>query len=386
MRTFLEKLSVLALSSMLVSAFSVSSALPLMLEHFQSYPVERVELLVSTPSFFVLLVLLLNRPLNRFFTERQMIVTGLLLMSSGGILPILAQEYWLVFLSRMCFGFGVGMINAKAISMISERYEGTERIQMLGYRASSEVVGSAFLTMLVGHLIQIQWNYAFAIYSFGLVILLLYLFFVPKRSEQVVEQTVSRASLSLPLRLRAMELALFAGWNVCISSCISLRVPVIVTEGGLGTASSASLILSLYQLVGIGSGLAFAPLLRKCGSHLLALSYLALALSTLGLALSSQFVILSIAALGAGFVNSVLMTAVFHELAEEMPAPLLNNATAIVLVGCNLGGFSSPYVLKGIGLLGESYSFIFSLFAASCVGFALLAFLTLNRRTSDALG
>lgn len=386
MKTFLEKWSVLALSSMLVSAFSVSSALPLMLEHFKNHPAEQVEVLISTPSFFVLVVLLLNRPLNRWFNEHQMIVTGLLMMSLGGMLPLAAQEYWFVFLSRMCFGLGIGMINAKAISMISERYEGAERVQMLGFRGSSEVVGSAFLTMLVGQLIKIKWTYAFAIYGFGLVILLLYLFFVPKQSQELPKALASEERLSPSLCLQAVKLALFAGWNVCISSCISLRVPLIVTEGGLGTPSSASLVLSLYQLVGILSGLAFAPLLKKCGSRLLALSYLALGLSTLGIAVSSQLVVLSIAALGAGFVNSVLMTAVFHELAEEMPAALLNNATALVLVGCNLGGALSPYVLKGIGFLGESYSVSFSLFAVSCVGFALLATFTINRRKSDAFG
>ncbi|OLF47775.1 hypothetical protein BU202_06770 [Streptococcus cuniculi] len=379
-------MSVLALSSMLVSAFSVSSALPLMLEHFKNYPAEQVEVLISTPSFFVLLILLANRPLNRWFNEHQMIVTGLLMMSLAGMLPLFVQEYWLVFLSRMCFGLGIGMINAKAISMISERYEGAERVQMLGFRGSSEVVGSAFLTMLVGQLITISWPYAFAIYGFGLVILLLYLFFVPKQSRELPKALTSEERLSPPLRLQAVKLALFAGWNVCISSCISLRVPLIVTEGGLGTPSSASLVLSLYQLVGILSGLAFAPLLRKYGSRLLALSYLALALSTLGIALSSQLVLLALAALGAGFVNSVLMTAVFHQLAEEMPAPLLNHATAIVLVGCNLGGALSPYVLKGMGFLGEPYSVSFSLFAVSCVGFALLAVMTINRRKSDALG
>ncbi|MGT2716355.1 MFS transporter [Streptococcus respiraculi] len=386
MKTFLGKWSVLALSSMLVSAFSVSPALPLMLEHFKNYPKEQVEVLISTPSFFVLVVLLLNRPLNRLFNEGQMIVTGLLMMSLGGMLPLVAQEYWIVVLSRMCFGLGVGMINAKAISMISERYEGVERIQMLGFRGSSEVVGSAFFTMLVGQLIKSKWSYAFAIYGFGLIVLLFYLFFVPKKKAPVVNESASYAPLSPFLRLQALELALFAGWNVCISSCISLRIPLIVTESGLGTPSSASLVLSLYQLVGIVSGLAFAPLLKKCGSRLLALSYLALALSTLGIALSSQLVFLAFTALGAGFVNSVLMTAVFHELAEEMPAPLLNNATAIVLVGCNLGGALSPYVLKGIGLLGEHYPFIFSVFAVSCISFALLAFMTINRRKSDASG
>ena len=41
------------------------------------------------------------------------------------------------------------MINAKAISIISERYSGNDKTRMLGYRGSAEVVGSAILTLLL---------------------------------------------------------------------------------------------------------------------------------------------------------------------------------------------------------------------------------------------
>nr|WP_258232209.1 MFS transporter [Streptococcus sp. zg-70] len=371
---------------MLVSAFSVSSALPSMLDYFHSYPAEQVELLISTPSFFVLLVLVLNRQLNWLLNERQMIVTGLLMMSMAGMLPQVLQGYGFVFLSRIFLGMGIGLINAKAISMISERYEGTERIQMLGFRGSSEVVGSAFLTMLVGQLIKFKWTYAFTIYSFALLVLLFYLFFVPNQIKSRQDQVQLGERLPVRFRYESARLALFAGWNVCISSCISLRVPLMVTQGSLGTASAASVILGLYQIVGIVSGLVFAPLLRRFGSRLLGLSYLALGLSSLGIAFSSDLSVLAIAVLGAGFVNSVLMTAIFHQLAEEMPAPLLNSATAVVLIGCNLGGALSPYVLKGIGLIGESYSLIFSLFAISCLVFAIFAIRMKNRRKFDAVG
>ena len=45
------------------------------------------------------------------------------------------------------------MINAKAISIISERYSGNDKTRMLGYRGSAEVVGSAILTFMVGQLL-----------------------------------------------------------------------------------------------------------------------------------------------------------------------------------------------------------------------------------------
>ena len=82
-------------------------------------------------------MLLLNGLIERFLSERIMIVTGLLIMSACAFVPILNPSYNLVFLSRLIFGLGTGLINAKAISIISERYQGHERIQLLGYRGSA---------------------------------------------------------------------------------------------------------------------------------------------------------------------------------------------------------------------------------------------------------
>ena len=64
------------------------------------------------------------------------------------------------------------MINAKAISIISERYSGNDKTRMLGYRGSAEVVGSAILTFIVGQLLPLGWPAIFAIYGGGLLDLL----------------------------------------------------------------------------------------------------------------------------------------------------------------------------------------------------------------------
>ncbi len=57
--------------------------------------------------------------------------------------PFWYQEYNLCSAMRILFGLGVGMINAKAIS-ISERYHGKTRIQMLGLRISRSCRGIDF--------------------------------------------------------------------------------------------------------------------------------------------------------------------------------------------------------------------------------------------------
>ena len=121
MKKIMEKISILSLSLVLTTSFSISSALPAMFDFYKGYPADKVELLVSLPSVGIMVMLVLNSFLERFLSERTMIVTGLLVMSLCAFVPLFNQSYNVVFLSRLIFGLGTGMINSKAISIISEQ-------------------------------------------------------------------------------------------------------------------------------------------------------------------------------------------------------------------------------------------------------------------------
>ena len=173
MKQFLEKVSILSLSLVLITSFSISSALPAMFDYYQGYSTGQVELLVSLPSFGIMAMLLLNGVLERIFPERLQLTLGLLILSISGTAPFWYQGYYFVFATRLLFGLGVGMLNAKAISIISERYHGKTRIQMLGFRGSAEVVGASILTLAVGQLLAFGWTATFLVYAAGLNYLLL---------------------------------------------------------------------------------------------------------------------------------------------------------------------------------------------------------------------
>lgn len=366
MKRFLEKLSLLALSSMLISTYSISSALPYMLETYKDRRPESVELLISIPSFMIMAVLLSNRFITRYLTERQIIILGFLFIGIAGMAPVWIQAYPFMVVSRLLLGLGVGLLNAKAISIISEHFEGKERIQMLGYRGSAEVVGSSFLTVLVGFFLKIDWPFAFAIYAFAFLSLLLYLLFVPNVAEQKQEFSQKEQAtvvLSVGQKKQAAFYAFLAGMTVFVNTVVSMRTPLMITEMALGTASQASYILSLQQLIGVLSGILFAFLLKNVGKGLGGLSYVGLGLSYLLMGLSHSFLPLAIGAILSGFFYSLVMTVVFYDIADRTPSFLVNAATAIVLLGCNLGSAFSPYILKVLGLFLTTNSQIFLLLA-----------------------
>lgn len=385
MKKFMEKASILALSLVLTTAFSISSSLPAMFQYYKNYSSSQVELLVSLPSIGIMSLLMFNSVLERFVSERFMIILGLILYSICGLIPFFNQSYNLVFASRFVFGLGLGMMNPRAIAIISERFQGRERVQMLGYRGSAEVVGTALLTLIVGQLLRFNWTTTFLVYAIGFIVLALYLMFVPyeknesdkhKHLKSVRKMTRKQIHLSI-------FLAFIAGMIVCANVAITLRIPSLVLQAEIGNAETASWILSCMQLVGILAGVSFASLVNVLKNRLLTITGIVFGLSQIMIGLSSQIYFLSLSALLAGFAYSISLTAVFHIVSEKIPAYLVNRVTAIVVLGCSSGASGSTFVLFLIGIISSTPTFIFSVLGVLMMGISTLAAIVANQEEGE---
>lgn len=354
MKQFLEKASVLSLSLVLITSFSISSALPAMFDYYQGYSTGQVELLVSLPSFGIMAMLLLNGVLERIFPERLQLTLGLLILSISGTAPFWYQGYYFVFVTRLLFGLGVGMLNAKAISIISERYHGKTRIQMLGFRGSAEVVGASILTLAVGQLLAFGWTASFLAYAAGLVVLALFLLFVPYDKE---EGKVSKHKheelerLTPTMKWLIFYLAIAASVIVCTNTAITFRIPSLMIEAGFGDAQLSSLVLSAMQLIGILAGLSFSFLISAFREKLLLVAGITFGVGQIMIALAPSLWLVVAGSVLGGFAYSVALTTVFQLVSEKIPAKLLNKATSFAVLGCSFGASLTPFVLSGIGLV-----------------------------------
>lgn len=325
MKKLMEKVSILSLSLILTTAFSISSAQSAIFAFYKGIPESWIELLVSLPSAGIMLMLLFNRVIEKYLTERQMIV--------------------------------------------SERYKGQERVRLLGLRGSAEVVGTALLTFGVSRLLPLGWQAAFLVYSFGLVVLALYLLFVPydKVSEKQQEQSELTPKLSSHDWQLSLAFAFVAGVIVLTYIAINVRVPGIVEKSGMGTAQTEGVILSLMQLIGIAAGISFASLTRLFRDKLLMLSGLVFGLTQIIIGFSPNLLSLSMATISAGFVYSVGLTTIFYTLSERISAHLLNQATSIVILGCSIGATATTFVLSFIGRFSNAPAFIFSVLGLAMI-------------------
>lgn len=370
MKEQMKKIALLSLSLILTSAYSVSIVLPSLLQHFSEYTTAQVEILISAPSFAITVMIVLNAWLSRYMKDRPMIVGGLLLLSVSGMVPVFVQEYPVVLASRIFLGIGIGLINAKAISIFSEYYEGREKAVLLGYRGSAEVLGSAVMTLVAGKLVLIRWNLAFWVYALGFVIVLLYLVWVPgsmETGQSAGSQSAGAEKESLEAEadekrecwkkeVLTIAYALFAGFVICIYCSNSLRVPMLILEKKLGTESEASIILTLMMLMGIAAGVYFGKLTMWWKEKLPGVGCLLIGAGMLLTAYAGSLPLIGIGISIVGFFYTVLVTYSFHQISEQIPQSSINTATSIVLVGCNLGAACSPFVLKWMGRFSEGVS------------------------------
>ena len=393
----LEKGAVLSLSLLLTSTYSVSTVIPSMVSYYQGYGRGQIEQLISVTSVAIMVVILLNPWISRIISQRVSIVSGLLLLSAGGCLPVFTKAYGAVFAGRLVLGVGIGLVNVYAVDMINSRFEGEERSTLLGYRGSAEIVGNTALTLVVGQILGagLDWRYCFLIYLSGLLVLISYLLFVPKAPGKTgnpadgvltgksgpAAQTAERAQKASDWRRHAwgfLSCALHGAMFIGINTCTTMRIPSLVLERGMGTEAQSSLITSLMLAAGIGAGILFGRLARILRGMMQKFWLVVFGGGMGVMALAGNLWILGIGAVVTGFAFSILIVTVFEQIPGRFPPGVTTMATTWTLVGCNMGSGFSSWALRLIDLAGGGMGTSFGVFAV------LMVFLGLVKRPGKA--
>ena len=388
----MKKGTILSLSLLLTSTLSVSTAIPAMTEFYAGRSIMEVEQLMSLPAIAIMLVIMLHPIISRWISQDASIITGLLLLSISGIMPVLCQDYDLVFISRMIHGAGIGLINVYAVTIINDLFDGNERAAMLGYRGAAEILGNIICTAIVGQLLSlgINWRYTFLIYVSSTPILILYLVFIKSTKGAATERPHSpegsepsgeaSSGMGRGYVTAAVFYAICGAIFVGMSCCNTIRIPSLVLEKGLGAEAESSLISSLRLGAGFLSGISFWRFERLLGSRLQPVFFLALGLGELMMAFSSSLPVLLIGSLISGAALSILTTSVFQRSAEWFPPALSDKATTAILVGCNLGSGLASHILYLIDQINGRMYMSFLVFGIAFLPLGLLTLLPGRRK------
>lgn len=112
--SMVTKLAFLSVSFMVTSAYAIQGSLP-QLKAALGISQPQSEYLVTTPSFAVMIFVVLSPLLQEWFniSDKKIIMAGVTIVGLAGLVPMFISNYTVILISRLILGAGYGLYNSK---------------------------------------------------------------------------------------------------------------------------------------------------------------------------------------------------------------------------------------------------------------------------------
>ncbi|MCM3627070.1 MFS transporter [Paenibacillus glycanilyticus] len=338
----------LAVTSTLAPMLAAPAVKLLMLD-FTEVNTVLIQLVVTFASFFILPSLLIGNLLSRWLSKKTLLVIGLLLYVIGGVGPAFMNSIGGILTLRAVLGLGIGFITPLMNAIVAEYFEGEERSKMNGLTVGVNGLGGAFFLIIGGAITALGWRGVFWTYSFGIVLLIMVLAFVPSGKSVTtigVGETASNEKLSLPVGVYAVGL-LTTGLMV-LYYVIPTNLASFVVDNHLGNSATSGYLTAVSFVFVFLAGIVGTKLqhvLRK-GSVAFILFLFGAAFLMLGEAHNLWMVAaaVGIVGFGFGFAYPILL----NKMAIVATAAHRTLAIMLMTAFANVGQFISPLITNGI--------------------------------------
>lgn len=308
-----------------------------------------IKMSLSLPALFSILFSLLTGLLARFVPKKLLLTGGLLLYSLGGIGGGFTTTIFGFLAMRALLGAGSGVIAPLANDFVADFYEGDERPKMIGYTNSTANITGIFMPLLAASLAVINWRYAFGVYALGLLVLALTWIVIPLKKPIPVSATNKKPLIVLSPAALGPALWLFI--MVLVFYTIPSNLSVFVKSEGIGSPSTAALVISISTFASTLLNLAFAPIYARLKDWILPFGFFFCALGFLA--------ITGIASLATLIFGEILLGIALGLLFPYFPLKVIENTTpeettgalAVLSSAFSIGMFLSPIFFFGTSSL-----------------------------------
>lgn len=379
-----RKISLLAISFILTTAYAITPGIPIMMEQFPEQSEASIQIMTTIPAMSVMIMVLVSSFVSGKIGSKKTVALGLILVSIFGPLPAVLNSFYSILISRMILGVGFGLVNPLAVSLISHFFTDDKKASMMGYRSAAESVGQSVLTLIAGYLLVFSgWRASFLVYLIAIPILILFLVFVPDvnfiGTNKNSEQNKSRPKQKVNFDVLFFASILFAVVATYVG--VKVRLSGIMLDGGYGTVVDAGKILSLLTFVGLIAGIFFGKIYSVLKYNLLPVALIVIGVGEIIVAYSSNVMVTAIACIIIGLAYPLTVAFIFTLTSSIAPKNSEVLATSIILFGCNIGAFLAPYGLQLIRLItkNESLTLPFIVYGIVLMCFSVLTFIKLKR-------
>jgi MFS family permease len=132
---------------------------------------------------------LILTPLLGYLADRVgrqgVIVASLLVFAGAGAAAFLVERFEHLVVIRLVQGIGAASLGALNVTLISDFFDGTERVRLLGFNHSVLSVGTAILPVVSGWIAAVEWRLPFALPMLGALVAAAVLAWIPRTGAPV---------------------------------------------------------------------------------------------------------------------------------------------------------------------------------------------------------
>ncbi len=372
----LNKIGILILSIVVLTANAVSPILNTMMKAFPDVSPTTVQSFMTMPTFAIMIFTLLAGLMANIVGKKRLLLIGLGFYTIGGMLPLILNDFTPLLISRLLLGAGIGFVNPVAASLIVDFFDGSERAQMMGFKSVAASLGQVITVFIVGLLAVVNWKNSFWVYAIGILVFVICILWVPStpkiaQVEQGTKKTAGSYKVNLGVILIAIGMGLF---NIGYITFLS-NFSTIIAQSGLGGPAVAGSLISTMTIFIMFSSLVFGfsyKIFKNLASVIGAVIYVVGMLILSG-ATTIGAITACCVALGIG--NGLIVPHVYVLLGKFSPKTSTTFCMSVMLIGVNLASFFCPYIVTWIAtILGNNTSrFKYEIAAVFLIGVVVLS-------------
>lgn len=368
------KASIISISLMLTSGTAISSAVTKMENAFPDIPHAVVESLLTASNISVLIAIIFSAWLVNYVSSRKVIIIGLILSLVGGIIPCFIHNFSIIYVSRIILGFGWGLFNSLAVSILHDFYTDGELDKMLGYQSAIQNVGLTITMFIAGLIVNYSWEWSFSVYALTIIPLILFVKNVPETHKNKAEPNQNNGKAQITGYAIGLAVMMALAWIFQIT--LNLKATTLVNEKNIHNAAFIGTALTIFTISSFIGNLLYAKVVKITKKYTLPIIFSVLAVCYFLISKVGNMTELSILMVIIGLAWSLFLPYSFGQAMAKAPEGSENMNVSIAMVGCNLGCFIAPYVMAGLGNIIGSTSAT-SAFVICSVSFIVLALILL---------
>lgn len=331
--------------------YCVSPVLGEIQTHYPQVDVSFVQMLITGPALLAMVVSLISGGLAVKVSIKKLVIFAGFLSGVTGLLPLVADSFWLLFVCRMLYGVSLGLAMALNTAVVAQFFTGEARVTAMGVQAASIGAGMVVVAALGGMLGGFGFRATYWVNLIGFLSMVMLMLMLP---EKKAEQGKQPEKISLNAYVYQISLLGLLEFLFLISFTTNISMHL---SGELAGSSAASgTLTSIFSATQIVAGLILAPISRVTKRFTLAAAMLSFAAGCAVLVLfPGNFAMLAVGAVLCGLSQGVFVPTAMVEASNAVAPVSAAMAAACYACAQCLGQFISPTVLNGLaqGIFGN---------------------------------